>query len=115
MTDLLNDMNIELSDQEVWSRVSDLSKKYIKEKTSVNFEPDICVRLYGERFEKIKSMFSITSITSDNFEIGKLYYSLCSNILDNILMMCPIELLKQIDIKGICAVRLRKMKFYDFV
>lgn len=67
--------------------------------------PDVVPLLYGERHEEIKSKFSISSISAENFELGKLYYSLCSGILRNIFdRMCPIELLKQIGIDKLVAV-----------
>ena len=99
---------IELNDDQIWPRISSLAKEYLeKRKANPQNEdlPSVVPRLYGERHEETKSKFSIGSISDDNFELGKLYYSLCSGILTNIFdHMCPIELLKQLRIDNVIAV-----------
>ena len=100
----------EVSEDQIWPKISSLAKKYLeKKKASPDGKGDdipiIVPRLYGERYEEIKSKFSISSISADNFELGKLYYSLCSGVLANIFDgMCPIELLQQLGIGQLVAV-----------
>ena len=105
-----------LNETDLWSRINSLAKCYIEENEPTNSESDACdeesskveldiqPRLYGERYEEIKSSFSINSITTTNFELGRMYYALCSSIIDNVFRMCPISLLKEIEIEQICSV-----------
>lgn len=102
---------IELDESQIWSRLSSLAKEYLEKRaTSTNENenengPNVVPRLFGERHEELKSKFSIGSITPDNFELGKLYYALCSGILTNIFdRMCPIQLLKQLQIDNVIVV-----------
>lgn len=111
INDLFND--IEINENQIWSRITNLTKDYIRtvnledskdeQMIELNKMPSFNCRLYGERNEKVKSKFSIYSINTNNFELDKLYYSLCSSILDNIFEMCPIDLLKKQQINKLVA------------
>ena len=104
VTDMIG-VGSELQDDQIWPRISSLAKEYVEKRNRRDDVPDVVPLLYGERHEEIKSKFSISSISAENFELGKLYYSLCSGILRNIFdRMCPIELLKQIGIDKLVAV-----------
>lgn len=111
VTDLFGG-EIELRDDQIWPRISSLTKEYVEKRKAADRRdvseddvPNVVPLLYGERYEEIKSKFSISSISVENFELGKLYYSLCSGILKNIFdRMCPIELLQRLRIDKLVAV-----------